>query len=56
VHWGAEEESMSDGPLRVWRRWAETVDGGPLASGHFIPEEAPDALLASLQGFLSSEA
>ena len=56
VHWGAEEESMSDGPLLVWRRWAETVEGGPLASGHFIPEEAPDALLASLQGFLGEEA
>jgi haloacetate dehalogenase len=56
VHWGAEEASMSDGPLLVWRRWAETVEGGPLASGHFIPEEAPDALLASLQGFLSEEA
>jgi haloacetate dehalogenase len=56
VHWGAAEASMSDGPLLVWRRWAETVEGGPLASGHFIPEEAPDALLASLRGFLSEEA
>jgi haloacetate dehalogenase len=52
VHWGAEERSMSDGPLPVWRRWAEAVQGGPLPSGHFIPEEASEALVASLQSFL----
>jgi haloacetate dehalogenase len=52
VHWGAEEGAMSDGPLPVWRRWAGAVEGGPLASGHFVPEEAPDALLASLRSFL----
>ena len=54
VHWGAEEGSMSDGPLGVWRRWADTVEGGPLASGHFIAEEAPEELTASLRGFLAS--
>jgi haloacetate dehalogenase len=52
VHWGAQEGSMSDGPLGVWREWAHSVEGGPLPSGHFIPEEAPDELLASLQDFL----
>jgi haloacetate dehalogenase len=52
VHWGAEERSMSDGPLHVWRRWADAVTGGPLPSGHFIPEEAPEELLASLLRFL----
>jgi len=52
VHWGAEEDAMSDGPLAVWRRWAEDVEGGALASGHFIPEEAPEELSASLQAFL----
>jgi haloacetate dehalogenase len=52
VHWGAEEGAMSDGPLGVWRAWADDVSGGPLASGHFIPEEAPEALAASLHGFL----
>jgi haloacetate dehalogenase len=52
VHWGAQEGSMSDGPLRVWRAWAQSVEGGPLPSGHFIPEEAPAELLASLQSFL----
>jgi haloacetate dehalogenase len=53
VHWGAEEGSMSDGPLPIWRRWAEHVEGAPLPSGHFIPEEAPGQLLASLRGFLA---
>ena len=52
VHWGASEGSMSDGPLEVWRRWASDVDGGPLPSGHFIAEEAPEELVASLQAFL----
>jgi haloacetate dehalogenase len=53
VHWGAAEDSMSEGPLSVWRRWAETVHGGPLPSGHFVPEEAPEELAASLRGFLA---
>jgi haloacetate dehalogenase len=53
VHWGAEEGAMSDGPLPVWRRWADDLRGGPLASGHFLPEEAPDELAASLRGFLA---
>jgi haloacetate dehalogenase len=29
-------------PLAVWRDWADDVAGGPVASGHFLPEEAPD--------------
>jgi haloacetate dehalogenase len=52
VHWGAEEDAMSDGPLEVWRGWADDVRGGPVRSGHFIPEEAPEELLASLREFL----
>ena len=41
VHWGAEEGSMSDGPLPVWRAWAADVRGGPLPSGHFLPRRRP---------------
>jgi haloacetate dehalogenase len=52
VHWGDSEGAMSDGPLPVWRRWASDVRGGPLPCGHFIPEEAPEALIASLEAFL----
>jgi haloacetate dehalogenase len=49
VHWGAAESSMSGGPLAVWRQWAEDLRGGPLPSGHFIPEEASEELVASLR-------
>ena len=52
VHWGSEEKQMSDS-LEVWGRWADTVEGGPLPSGHFIPEEAPEELSDSLRRFLS---
>jgi hypothetical protein len=29
-------------PLEVWRTWADEVHGGPIAAGHFLPEEAHD--------------
>jgi len=53
VHWGAD---MSDGPLPIWRRWADSVQGRPLPSGHFIPEEAGEELGASLRRFLGKPA
>ena len=53
VHWGAAEEGMSDGPLGVWRRWADQVEGHALRSGHFIPEEAAGELAESLRRFLA---
>jgi haloacetate dehalogenase len=56
VHWGAAEQGMSDGPLGVWRRWADHVEGGALRSGHFIPEEAAGELAESLRRFLPSPA
>ena len=49
VYWGAEEGAMSDGPLLVWRQWADDVRGGPVPSGHFLAEEASEELLASLR-------
>jgi haloacetate dehalogenase len=52
VHWGAAEEAMAEGPLPVWRGWADDVRGSPLPTGHFIPEEAPGELTASLRAFL----
>jgi haloacetate dehalogenase len=47
---------MSNGPLDVWRRWADDVSGSALESGHFIPEEAADALVDSLRHFLPEPA
>jgi haloacetate dehalogenase len=53
VHWGWEEGALADS-LEVWRRWADSVEGGPLPCGHFIPEEAPEELTASLGRFLGA--
>ncbi|GLZ48583.1 fluoroacetate dehalogenase [Actinomycetospora sp. NBRC 106375] len=36
-------------PLAVWRQWADDVRGGPVDAGHFLPEEAPDVVLAALR-------
>ncbi|MEI2417445.1 alpha/beta hydrolase [Orrella sp. JC864] len=38
-------------PLSEWRRVAEDVRGGPLPCGHYIAEEAPEALLAEVLAF-----
>lgn len=39
--------------LATWRAKADDVRGRPLPCGHFIPEEAPEALLAELEPFLA---
>lgn len=41
-------------PLQEWRRVADDVCGGSLPCGHYIPEEAPDALLAAVLPFLAA--
>jgi haloacetate dehalogenase len=38
--------------LNIWKRWANDVSGRGLACGHFLPEEAPETVLAALQPFL----
>lgn len=40
-------------PLEVWRAYAAgPVTGGAVTSGHYLPEEAPEEVLAALDGFL----
>jgi haloacetate dehalogenase len=39
-------------PLDEWSKLASNVTGAALPCGHYIPEEAPDALLAELDKFL----
>ena len=40
-------------PLSLWRAWAPGVTGQSIpGTGHFMPEEAPDATLSALQAFL----
>jgi haloacetate dehalogenase len=40
-------------PLSIWQEYAADVRGNDLPAGHFLPEEAPDLVLAALTGFLS---
>jgi haloacetate dehalogenase len=38
--------------LAIWRGYvAGTVTGGPVASGHYLPEEAPDAVIERFETF-----
>lgn len=50
--WYAE----AGGPLALWREWAAEVQGGPLAAGHFFPEEMPNETAAALQRFFAGPA
>ena len=54
VLWGefGKMHSLFD-VLAKWREKGERVEGHPIACGHFIPEEAPEELLADLRPFLS---
>jgi haloacetate dehalogenase len=40
--------------LAVWRDWADDVRGGPIDSGHFLAEEAPEATYNELRAFFRS--
>jgi haloacetate dehalogenase len=51
--WGAKGVvEMCFDPLAEWRRVAADVRGGTVPCGHYIPEEAPDALLDRALPFL----
>ena len=54
VLWG-ERSSQGSGydVLGVWRDHAENVSGHAVASGHFLPEEAPDETYQALRGFFA---
>src|SRR5215510_4459093 len=40
-------------PLGVWREYARDVHGFPVRCGHFIPEEAPEAVANPIAEFLA---
>ncbi|RWB50950.1 alpha/beta hydrolase [Mesorhizobium sp.] len=48
----AEWYAAEGGPLELWRRWADDVQGGAMPGGHFFPEELPDETAAMLSDFL----
>jgi len=53
VLWGeGDAQSRRARFLDTWKQWADDVTGGGVACGHFIPEEAPTALLSALGPFL----
>ena len=52
--WGAEGVvAACFDPLAEWRAYAPHVEGEALPCGHYIPEEAPEALLERVLGFLT---
>ena len=42
------------GPVGLWRRWADDVQGRAVAGGHFFPEEHPDDTAAALSAFFDA--
>jgi haloacetate dehalogenase len=42
------------GPLGIWRKWADTVQGQSIKGGHFFPEENPVETTELLIKFLSA--
>jgi len=39
-------------PIALWREYCDAeVSGGPVEAGHYLPEEAPDEVVARLEGF-----
>lgn len=51
--WGGERKhGFVNKPLESWRPWCPHVRGEPIESGHFLPEEAPEATLGALMPFL----
>jgi len=42
------------GPLGIWRKWADHVEGEAVTGGHFFPEENPAETTEILTRFLSA--
>ena len=42
------------GPLGIWRKWAENVQGQSMTGGHFFPEENPTETTKILADFLAA--
>jgi len=56
VLWGAKGRiGQWYDPLALWRRYAAgPVEGAAVPTGHYLPEEAPDAVLGHLRPFLET--
>jgi haloacetate dehalogenase len=45
----------AEGPVALWRDWADDVQGRALGGGHFFPEEAPAQTAAELGRFFAGQ-
>ena len=52
VLWSAAHFPATPSLLDVWRDWAADLRGEAIDSGHYLAEEAPDAVLRALDAFL----
>jgi len=52
VLWSAEHFPAQPSLLELWAQWALDLRGEAIDSGHYLAEEAPDAVLKALDGFL----
>lgn len=53
VLWGTEGlTGPGSNPLGIWQQYASDVRGQAFPTGHFVPEEAPEAVTAALRDFL----
>ncbi len=53
---GPLEAWYEDGPLALWRGWADDVQGKPMDGGHFFPEELSELTARELHVFFATSA
>ncbi len=54
IMWGSRSQVgmfYGDNQLSIWREAASDVTGGPLNTGHYLAEEAPEALVEAFEHF-----
>lgn len=52
VLWQDRPYAPASHPLTVWRGWAQDVQGAAIQSSHMLAEDAPQAVLEQVLGFL----
>ncbi|KAB0682079.1 alpha/beta fold hydrolase [Aureimonas leprariae] len=51
VLWGESGSLKGRNGVELWKPWAEAVDGRELPGGHFVPEEASEAVVERFRRF-----
>ncbi|HCR1318347.1 TPA: alpha/beta hydrolase [Pseudomonas aeruginosa] len=54
VLWQERPYAAGQHPLEIWKTWAGQVEGAAIGASYMLPEDAPDAVLEHLLGFLAS--